>query len=69
MRISSIPILQSHNASSTVTALPQNVMHFTKKTGRANIAIVDPKAHGIGFLFPPQHSTKNWDKDVPLWIL
>lgn len=26
------------------------------------------KAHGIGFLFSPQHSPKDWDKDVPLWI-
>ena len=39
-----------------------------EKTGKSNISIVDPKAHGIGFLFSPQHSPKNWDKDVPLWI-
>jgi hypothetical protein len=39
-----------------------------EKTGKSNISIVDPKAHGIGFLFPPQDSPKNWDKDVPLWI-
>src|SRR5579864_4916232 len=39
-----------------------------EKARRSNIAIVDPKAHGIGFLFPPQHSPKNWDKEVPLWI-
>jgi len=39
-----------------------------EKKGKSNISIVDPKAHGIGFLFPPQHSPKSWDKDVPLWI-
>jgi hypothetical protein len=39
-----------------------------EKTGKSNIAIVDPKAHGIGFLYPPQDSPKNWDKEVPFWI-
>ena len=39
-----------------------------EKTGKSSIVIVDPKAHGIGFLYSPQHSPKNWDKDVPLWI-
>lgn len=39
-----------------------------EKTGKSNITIVDPKAHGIGFLYPPQDSPKNWDKDVPRWI-
>jgi hypothetical protein len=32
------------------------------------INIVDPKAHGIGFLYPPKNSPKNWDEDVPQWI-
>jgi hypothetical protein len=39
-----------------------------EKTGKSNITIVDPKAHGIGFLYPPQDSQKNWGKDVPRWI-
>ena len=39
-----------------------------EKTGKSNITIVDPKAHGIGFLYPPLNSPKNWAKDVPLWI-
>jgi len=39
-----------------------------EKTGKASISIVDPKAHGIGFLYSPQDSPKNWDKDVPRWI-
>jgi hypothetical protein len=38
------------------------------KTGRSSITIVDPKAHGIGFLYSPHDSPKNWAKDVPLWI-
>jgi len=39
-----------------------------EKTGKSNIGIVDPKAHGIGFLYPPKNSPKNWDKEVPQWI-
>ena len=38
-----------------------------EKTGKS-ITVVDPKAHGIGFLYSPQDSPKNWGKDVPLWI-
>jgi hypothetical protein len=33
-----------------------------------NIKIVDPKAHGIGFLYPPKDSPDDWEEDVPLWI-
>jgi hypothetical protein len=39
-----------------------------EKTGVSDITIVDPKAHGIGFLYPPTNSPKNWDKEVPQWI-
>jgi len=39
-----------------------------EKTRKSSIAIVDPKAHGIGFLYSPHNSPKQWDKDVPLWI-
>ncbi len=39
-----------------------------ERTGKSNITIVDPKAHGIGFLYSPQDSPKNWDKEVPRWI-
>jgi len=39
-----------------------------EKTGKSNIVIVDPKAHGIGFLYSPQDSPKNWGKEVPRWI-
>jgi hypothetical protein len=38
------------------------------KNGKSNITIVDPKAHGIGFLYPPHDSPKDWDKDIPKWI-
>lgn len=40
-------------------------MRFTRKSGRDNIRIVDPKAHGVGFLYPPKDSPKDWDKDTP----
>jgi hypothetical protein len=39
-----------------------------KKTGKNGIKIVDPKAHGIGFLYPPKDSPKGWKEDIPLWI-
>ena len=39
-----------------------------EKTNRTNIKIVDPKAHGIGFLYPPKDSPKDWEHDVPQWI-
>jgi hypothetical protein len=34
----------------------------------ANVRIVDPKAHGIGFLYPPKNSPKDWKEEVPQWI-
>ncbi len=45
---------------------------FEKKLDRrgkfTNIKIVNPKAHGIGFLYPPKDSPKDWKKDAPLWV-
>jgi len=38
-----------------------------EKVGKKNIRIVDPKAHGIGFLYPPKDSPKEWKEDVPQW--
>jgi hypothetical protein len=36
--------------------------------GKLNdIKIVNPKAHGIGFLYPPKDNPKNWKCDAPLW--
>ena len=34
------------------------------------ITIVDPKAHGLGYLYPPDNSPKGWDDehDAPRWI-
>ncbi len=34
------------------------------------VSIVDPKAHGLGYLYPPADSPKNWDDDheAPRWI-
>jgi len=39
-----------------------------EKIGKKDIKIVDPKAHGVGFLYPPKDSPKEWHEDVPLWI-
>src|SRR6266478_3725502 len=39
-----------------------------EKIGDTDIKIVDPKAHGIGFLYPPKDSPKKWKEDVPQWI-
>lgn len=39
-----------------------------EKLGEKDIKIVDPKAHGIGFLYPPKDSPKDWDEDIPQWI-
>lgn len=39
-----------------------------EKIGNADIKIVDPKAHGIGFLYPPKDSSEDWNEDVPQWI-
>jgi hypothetical protein len=39
-----------------------------EKLGDKDIKIVDPKAHGIGFLYPPKDSPKDWDEDIPQWI-
>ena len=38
-----------------------------EKIDKTNINIVDPKAHGIGFLYPPKDSPKDWKEDVPQW--
>jgi hypothetical protein len=39
-----------------------------EKTDGESVRIIDPKAHGIGFLYPPKHSSKSWKEDVPEWI-
>jgi hypothetical protein len=39
-----------------------------EKKGKTEVSIVDPKAHAIGFLYPPQDSPKDWGKEVPQWI-
>jgi len=33
-----------------------------------DIRIVNPKAHGIGFLYPPKDNPKNWKREAPLWV-
>jgi hypothetical protein len=39
---------------------------YTKS--RNNVEIVEPKAHGLGFFYPPKDSPEKWDHDAPLWI-
>ena len=38
------------------------------KIGKTDVKILDPKAHGIGFLYPPKDSPKKWKEDVAQWI-
>jgi len=33
-----------------------------------DIQTVEPKAHGLGYFYPPKDSPKGWDKEIPLWI-
>ena len=33
-----------------------------------DLKVINPKAHGIGFLYPPKDNPKNWKKDAPLWV-
>jgi hypothetical protein len=35
-----------------------------------DITIINPKAHGLGYLYPPTNSPKGWDDnhDAPKWI-
>ena len=37
------------------------------KTGN-DIEIVEPKAHGLGYFYPPKDSPKKWKHETPLWI-
>jgi len=39
-----------------------------ERPSKSKIRIVDPKAHGVGFLYPPKNSEKGWDSEVPQWI-
>ena len=39
-----------------------------ERIGKWDIKIIDPKAHGIGFLYPPADSPENWQESVPKWI-
>jgi hypothetical protein len=33
-----------------------------------DIEIVEPKAHGLGYFYPPMDSPEGWDHDAPQWI-
>ena len=49
-------------------SIPAKRYALYEKLGDKDIKIVDPKAHGIGFPYPPKDSPKDWDEDVPQWI-
>jgi hypothetical protein len=38
-----------------------------KKTHN-EIEIVEPKAHGLGYFYPPKDSPAGWERDAPAWI-
>src|SRR5262249_52446967 len=33
-----------------------------------DIEIVEPKAHGLGYFYPPKDSPKKWKHETPKWI-
>src|SRR5260370_25785457 len=39
---------------------------YTKTSG--NIQIVEPKAHGLGYFYPPKDSPEGWEHETPQWI-
>jgi hypothetical protein len=39
---------------------------YTKTTN--DIEIVEPKAHGLGYFYPPTDSPEGWEHDIPKWI-
>jgi hypothetical protein len=41
---------------------------FDSRGRLIDIRIVNPKAHGIGFLYSPKDNPKNWKRDAPLWV-
>lgn len=41
---------------------------FDRNGRLIDIKIVNPKAHGIGFLYPPTDNPEGWKKDTPLWV-
>jgi hypothetical protein len=34
----------------------------------SDIEIVEPKAHGLGYFYPPKDSAKGWNHETPEWI-
>jgi hypothetical protein len=39
---------------------------YTKTRG--GIEIVEPKAHGLGFFYPPSDSPDDWNHETPAWV-
>jgi hypothetical protein len=39
---------------------------YTRTKG--DIEIVEPKAHGLGYFYPPKDSPEDWEHEIPKWI-
>jgi hypothetical protein len=39
---------------------------YTKTTN--DVQIVEPKAHGLGYFYPPKDSPEGWEQETPQWI-
>jgi len=35
---------------------------------KADIEIVEPRAHGLGYFYPPKDSPEGWGHETPRWI-
>ena len=68
MRTTLIQTQRRHNASLYGYSIAAKRYALYERIGEKDIRIVDPKAHGIGFLYPPKDSPKEWKEDVPQWI-
>src|SRR5215471_16456524 len=36
---------------------------------KSDIEIVEPKAHGLGYFYPPKDSPEGWKHEIPQWII
>lgn len=46
-----------------------NTKRYTLYTKTQNdIEIIEPKAHGLGYFYPPKDSPKSWKHETPQWI-
>jgi len=58
-------IPSASNANSTATQFLPNATHYTSGN---DLVIVDPKAHGLGYLYPPKDNKEGPDWTHDAWI-